>query len=75
MELLNLKKPRWGLLTVTLTSTFLGQIANALPNQSREYREFDPSDPFAVLDPQNWVNPDNMTWADWKTPRIGATQL
>jgi M6 family metalloprotease-like protein len=68
MELLNLKKSRWGLLTVTLTSTFLGQIANALPNQSREYREFDPSDPFAVLDPQNWVNPDNMTWADWKTP-------
>ncbi|KAI1413322.1 M6 metalloprotease [Hypoxylon sp. FL1857] len=26
------------------------------------------SDPFKVLDPQNWVNPDNMTWADYKTP-------
>ncbi|KAI1642398.1 uncharacterized protein F4817DRAFT_362297 [Daldinia loculata] len=25
-------------------------------------------DPFKVLDPQNWVNPDNMTWADYKTP-------
>ncbi|KAL9624891.1 MAG: hypothetical protein Q9160_000938 [Pyrenula sp. 1 TL-2023] len=24
------------------------------------------SDPFAVLDPQNWVNPDDMTWADFK---------
>ncbi|KAI1923134.1 hypothetical protein LOZ58_003700 [Ophidiomyces ophidiicola] len=27
-----------------------------------------PEDPFAVLDPQNWVNPDNMTWADWRAP-------
>lgn len=26
------------------------------------------TDPFKVLDPQNWVNPDNMTWADYKTP-------
>lgn len=26
------------------------------------------NDPFAVLDSQNWVNPDNMTWADWKAP-------
>ncbi|KAI1873545.1 hypothetical protein JX265_005167 [Neoarthrinium moseri] len=25
-------------------------------------------DPFGVLDPQNWVNPDNMTWADFKPP-------
>jgi hypothetical protein len=21
-----------------------------------------PLDPFAPIDPQNWVNPDNMTW-------------
>lgn len=26
------------------------------------------SDPFAVLDPQNWVNPDNMTWSDFVAP-------
>ncbi|KAK3709989.1 hypothetical protein LTR37_010608 [Vermiconidia calcicola] len=26
------------------------------------------NDPFAVLDPQNWVNPDNMTWADYVPP-------
>lgn len=26
------------------------------------------SDPFAVLDPQNWVAPENMTWADYKYP-------
>lgn len=24
--------------------------------------------PFAVLDPQNYVNPDNMTWADYVRP-------
>jgi hypothetical protein len=64
MELLKLTKPRWGLLVVTLTSTILGQIANALPNQPREYREFDPSEPFAIIDAQNWVNPDNMTVCD-----------
>ncbi|EWC44091.1 hypothetical protein DRE_07226 [Drechslerella stenobrocha 248] len=27
-----------------------------------------PCDPFTVLDPQNWVNPDNMTWADYRAP-------
>ncbi|KAI8631526.1 M6 metalloprotease [Xylariaceae sp. FL1651] len=26
------------------------------------------SDPFAVLDPQNYVLPSNMTWADYVTP-------
>ncbi|CAJ2509511.1 Uu.00g145370.m01.CDS01 [Anthostomella pinea] len=26
------------------------------------------SDPFAVLDPQNYVLPDNMTWADFVAP-------
>lgn len=25
-------------------------------------------DPFAVIDPQNWANPANMTWADWQAP-------
>jgi hypothetical protein len=28
----------------------------------------DSSDPFAIIDPQNWVNPDNMTWADFVNP-------
>lgn len=27
-----------------------------------------PNDPFAILDPQNWVNPDNMTWSDFVAP-------
>ncbi|KAF2243994.1 M6 metalloprotease [Trematosphaeria pertusa] len=26
------------------------------------------SDPFAILDPQQWVNPDNMTWSDFVAP-------
>jgi M6 family metalloprotease-like protein len=25
-------------------------------------------DPFQVVDPQEWVNPDDMTWADYKKP-------
>lgn len=25
-----------------------------------------PRDPFKPIDPQNWVNPENMTWADYK---------
>lgn len=24
--------------------------------------------PFDIVDPQNWVNPDDMTWADFKAP-------
>jgi hypothetical protein len=49
-------------------------------------RQSQPLDPFAPIDPQNWVNPDNMTWdgtskrdkydaEDWLTcPRLcGAT--
>ncbi|KAG5973476.1 hypothetical protein E4U55_000504 [Claviceps digitariae] len=28
----------------------------------------DTRDAFAVIDPQHWVNPDNMTWADFKAP-------
>lgn len=26
------------------------------------------SDPFRIIDPQNWVNPDDMTWEDFKAP-------
>ncbi|KAK1907841.1 hypothetical protein P3342_006170 [Pyrenophora teres f. teres] len=31
-------------------------------------RQSSPSSPFAPIDPQNWVNPDNMTWADYVAP-------
>lgn len=27
-----------------------------------------PAAPFAPIDPQNWVNPDNMTWDDFVAP-------
>ncbi|RXG44899.1 hypothetical protein VDGE_03821 [Verticillium dahliae] len=27
-----------------------------------------PGDPFAVIDPQNWVNPDDMVWEDFTPP-------
>lgn len=36
-----------------------------IPKRSYEYNS---DDPFAVLDPQNWVNPANMTWQDWRAP-------
>ncbi|OTB10900.1 hypothetical protein K445DRAFT_360066 [Daldinia sp. EC12] len=39
-----------------------------LSGQTRAAPFVPQSDPFKVLDPQNWVNPDNMTWADYKTP-------
>ncbi|KAK5988602.1 Putative secreted metallopeptidase [Cladobotryum mycophilum] len=26
------------------------------------------NDPFQAIDPQHWVNPDNMTWDDFKAP-------
>ncbi|ORX99959.1 hypothetical protein BCR34DRAFT_495049 [Clohesyomyces aquaticus] len=41
----------------------LSNVVHAVPVSSNA-----PSDPFAVLDPQNWVNPDAMTWADFKPP-------
>jgi M6 family metalloprotease-like protein len=31
-------------------------------------RHSQPLDPFAPIDPQNWVNPDNMTWDDYVAP-------
>jgi M6 family metalloprotease-like protein len=40
----------------------LGQAKTCIPRGS----------PFDVVDPQNWVNPDDMTWADFKPPP-GAT--
>jgi len=31
-------------------------------------RQSAPVNPFAPIDPQNWVNPDNMTWDDYAAP-------
>ncbi|KAF3899005.1 Secreted metallopeptidase [Trichophyton interdigitale] len=53
-----------------LSSALLIQPALAAPNGLPPHggSHHGPKDPFEVLDPQNWVNPDNMTWADFKSP-------
>jgi hypothetical protein len=37
-------------------------------------RQSAPSDPFAPIDPQNWVNPDNMTWDGMSDLYMTSTQ-
>ncbi|EER23238.1 hypothetical protein CPC735_046080 [Coccidioides posadasii C735 delta SOWgp] len=62
---------RHGRLAATLTSILLVLPSSAAPGYRRSDQQQDrngQTDPFAVLDPQNWVNPDNMTWDDWRTP-------
>ncbi|PGH01834.1 hypothetical protein GX51_05014 [Blastomyces parvus] len=59
------------LLTSALSLSLLSQPARAVPIEdevSANGGNHRPKDPFAVLDPQKWVNPDNMTWDDWKSP-------
>ncbi|KAK2873449.1 hypothetical protein FQN49_002356, partial [Arthroderma sp. PD_2] len=53
-----------------LSSVLLIQPALAAPNgqPTSNGPHHGHHDPFAVLDPQNWVNPDNMTWADFRAP-------
>ena len=62
--------PLWASLAAVLLNTLSIQSVNAAPNPHarRSATAAGNDDPFAVIDPQNWVNPDNMTWADWKTP-------
>ncbi|KAI0439490.1 hypothetical protein F4803DRAFT_531074 [Xylaria telfairii] len=47
--------------TAALAGSILTNSATAAPYPTQ-------SDPFAVLDPQNVVLPDNMTWADYVKP-------
>lgn len=44
------------------TSHFTQAIPWPRPDKPTAY------DPFKILDPQAWVNPDNMTWSDFKAP-------
>lgn len=48
------------------------QLAGAVPTSSRSDHghggKEDGDDPFAILDKQDWVNPDDMTWDDWRAP-------
>ncbi|KAI0409283.1 M6 metalloprotease [Xylaria palmicola] len=48
--------------TAVLAGSLLANSATAAPYPTHQ------SDPFAVLDPQNIVLPDNMTWADYVKP-------
>lgn len=59
---------RWAPLAVVFANVLFAP-TEAAPNFRRNAAaELKEENPFAVIDPQNWVNPDNMTWADWKTP-------
>ncbi|KAL1607898.1 hypothetical protein SLS60_002836 [Paraconiothyrium brasiliense] len=51
---------RIALATALLTTAFAAPAPRLLRRAS--------TDPFAIIDEQKWVNPDNMTWADFKTP-------
>lgn len=65
MEFPSLSIRRCGPLVAVLASTLLLQPASAVPHgDGKPHRD----EPFAILDPQNWVNPDNMTWDDWRAP-------
>lgn len=68
MWLSHSSRHRWGPIGIVFASLISVNPTSAA-NIPRSNYEYSPSgDPFAVLDPQKWVNPDNMTWADWKTP-------
>ncbi|KAJ8105239.1 hypothetical protein ONZ43_g7504 [Nemania bipapillata] len=49
--------------TAVLAGSMLTNSVAAAPHPTQSE-----SDPFAVLDPQNIVLPDNMTWADYVKP-------
>jgi M6 family metalloprotease-like protein len=51
---------------VLLASMLAGHFVHALP--LNQMKMSNPYNPFEVLDPQVWVNPDNMTWNDFKAP-------
>ncbi|PGH11604.1 hypothetical protein AJ79_04744 [Helicocarpus griseus UAMH5409] len=68
MQLLGKSTSDWGVLgSLSISSLLLlNQHARAAPIEDNIPAKGRGNDPFAVLDPQNWVNPDNMTWDDWK---------
>ncbi len=64
MQILKGPRSRWELLVAAFLIVVLVQPGRAAPHFARSEVVFTDDDPFAVLDPQNWVNPDNMTWED-----------
>ncbi|RJE21793.1 hypothetical protein PHISCL_05884 [Aspergillus sclerotialis] len=65
MECVSSSVRRWGVLA-TLASALLIPSVNTAPTTRIQSENHDLGDPFAVIDPQTWVNPDDMTWDDWK---------
>lgn len=58
----------WSLLAALISPPLLIQSVTGAPAAARPEQNHH-GDPFAVIDPQNWKNPDNMTWEDdWKIP-------
>ncbi|TVY83731.1 putative secreted metallopeptidase, partial [Lachnellula suecica] len=64
----NAPKCHLGLQLALLSSSLIFHSVQAAPNHPRNASTPSSDDPFAILDPQHWVNPANMTWADWKAP-------
>ncbi|KJZ67966.1 hypothetical protein HIM_12644 [Hirsutella minnesotensis 3608] len=57
---------RWLSAPVAMVALFLlGAMGAATPSKAPRYGIFNH---FAPIDPQKWVNPDDMTWADFKAP-------
>ncbi|KAL0578496.1 hypothetical protein V5O48_003489 [Marasmius crinis-equi] len=53
--------------SLAVVASTIFNVASAAPAPAPRPRQV-LADPFAILDPQNWVNPDNMTWDDFVTP-------
>ena len=65
-QVLQSSKPKMSLLTILLTILAPGLAAPTIQNRIRDATAA--NDPFAILDAQQWVNPDAMTWSDFLPP-------
>ncbi|KAF2708596.1 M6 metalloprotease [Pleomassaria siparia CBS 279.74] len=65
-------KSRPTVAATVLTTLLLANVAFSVPAPDPvpilHHRRAEPSDPFAILDKQDWVNPDDMTAADFVAP-------
>jgi hypothetical protein len=52
---------------VAFAATMISTVA-AIPASVPQVGSTQIPKPFAPIDPQNWVNPDNMTWDDFVAP-------
>lgn len=67
--------------TAKTTLTFSLLLSTAYARLEILQRQFSPEDPFAIIDKQEWVNPQDMTWddftpipgTDWANPVLKGT--